>query len=71
MRNALGYVGLLRQHIGKEDGVLFPLADQMIPPERQDSLTDRFETIEHEETGEGVHEKYLALADALGREANR
>ena len=24
--------------------------------------------VEHEETGEGVHERYLALADALERE---
>jgi hemerythrin-like domain-containing protein len=69
--NALGYVELLRQHIGKEDGVLFPMADRMIPPERQAGLVDRFEAIEHEETGEGVHEKYLALAEALGEEANR
>lgn len=69
--NALGYVELLRQHIGKEDSVLFPMAGEMIPPDQQVALVDRFETIEHEETGEGVHEKYLALAEALSEEANR
>ncbi len=69
--NALGYVGLLRGHIGKEDHVLFPLANEMIPLDRQAVLVERFETIEHEDTGEGVHEKYLALAEALGQEANR
>ena len=69
--NALGYVGLLREHIGKEDNVLFPMAGEMIPQDQQAALLERFETIEHEETGEGVHEKYLALADALGLEANR
>lgn len=68
--NALGYVELLRGHIGKEDNILFPMADEMIPPGEQPVLVDRFETIEHEETGEGVHEKYLALAGALGQEAN-
>jgi len=31
-------------------------------------LAVAFEHIEHEETGEGVHEKYLALAEALERE---
>jgi hemerythrin-like domain-containing protein len=70
VKNALGYVDLLRQHIGKEDGVLFPMAAQMIPQGQQAGLVDRFETIEHEETGEGIHEKYLALANALEQEAN-
>ncbi len=69
MKNALGYVELLRGHIGKEDQVLFPMAGQMIPQAQQAGLVDRFETIEHEETGEGVHEKYLALAAALEKEA--
>ena len=41
--NALGYVDLLRQHIGKEDHVLFPMADEMIPLAEQSALTDRFE----------------------------
>lgn len=68
-QNALNYVRLLRDHIGKEDNVLFPMAAQVIPAARQQGLVDRFETIEHEETGEGVHEKYLALADALEKEA--
>ncbi len=68
-RNALGYVQLLREHIGKEDHVLFPMAAEVIPQARQATLVDRFETIEHEETGEGVHEKYLALAGALEKEA--
>ena len=69
VRNALGYVDLLRQHIGKEDQVLFPMAAGMIPASRQPGLVERFETIEHEETGEGIHEKYLALANALENEA--
>jgi hemerythrin-like domain-containing protein len=70
VRNALGYVGLLREHIGKENGVLFPMANEMIPADRQDAVYDGFEHVEHEDTGEGVHEKYLALAQALEREAN-
>jgi hemerythrin-like domain-containing protein len=69
IRNARGYAALLRQHIGKEDGVLFPMADQVIPLAAQGQVAEDFERIEHEETGEGVHEKYLALAEALEREA--
>jgi hemerythrin-like domain-containing protein len=62
---AAGYVDLLRAHIYKEDQILFPLADQVILPAAQLQVAVDFERIEHEETGEGVHEKYLALADKL------
>jgi hemerythrin-like domain-containing protein len=68
--NAQGYADLLRQHIAKEDGILFPLANQVIPAEQYDAVLDGFEHVEHEETGAGVHEKYLALANALEAEAN-
>jgi len=67
--NALGYAGLLRQHILKEDQILFPLADRIIPPAQQEAVAEGFERVEHEETGEGVHEKYLAMAESLEREA--
>lgn len=63
--NARGYAALLRQHIHKEDHILFPLANQVIPLENQAQVADEFETVEHEETGAGVHEKYLALAEKL------
>ena len=68
---AYGYVSLLRQHIFKEDNILFPLADRVIPLEEHDAILAGFETVEHEETGVGVHEKYLALAQELAREADR
>jgi hemerythrin-like domain-containing protein len=61
---------LLRGHIYKENNVLFPMADRLIPQDVQPGLTDAFEHVEHEETGAGVHEKYLALAEALVSEAN-
>lgn len=63
--NARGYAALLRQHILKEDHILFPLADRVIPPEQYEAVAEGFEHVEHEETGEGVHEKYLALAEKL------
>jgi hemerythrin-like domain-containing protein len=68
--NALGYATLLRGHIAKEDGILFPMADQVIPEASQARMTEDFEHVEHEETGAGVHEKYLALAEALEREVS-
>jgi hemerythrin-like domain-containing protein len=67
VQNALGYVALLRQHIMKEDGVLFPMADRVIRGETQAEVAEAFERVEHEETGEGVHEKYLGMAEELER----
>jgi len=67
--NARGYVSLLRQHIMKEDRILFPMAERFIPLNRQEQVTERFEQVEHEETAESVHEKYLALAEKLEKEA--
>ena len=67
-QNALGYAALLRQHIVKEDSILFPMADQVIPLNQQDDVYEGFERVEHEETGEGVHEKYLGLAERLEKQ---
>jgi hemerythrin-like domain-containing protein len=67
---ARGYAALLRQHIRKEDNLLFVMADQVIPPADQDQVVEDFETVEHEETGPGVHEKYLALAQKLEKETS-
>jgi hemerythrin-like domain-containing protein len=66
--NARGYVALLSQHIHKEDNILFPMANRVIPVSQQAAVLERFEHVEHEETGEGVHEKYLALAESLETE---
>ncbi len=69
--NALAYTLLLRQHIQKEDNVLFPLADRILSTQQQHQVLQGFDHLEHEETGEGVHEKYLALAAALEQEASQ
>lgn len=69
--NARLYTQLLRMHIHKEDSILFPLANEVIPPRQQDDVADDFERVEHEDTGAGVHEKYLALAASLEEESRR
>ena len=61
-QNALNYVVLLRQHIQKEDRILFPMANRTIPVEQHEKITQAFDHFEHEETGEGIHEKYLGIA---------
>jgi hemerythrin-like domain-containing protein len=64
------YISLLRLHIYKEDNILFPMADEVIPVEQHPLVWEDFAHVEQFETGEGVHEKYLALAKALGEEIN-
>lgn len=61
----LGYVELLRNHIAKEDNVLFPLADRMLSAQEQGDLAVLFEKVEEEEIGAGVHERYHELAHRL------
>lgn len=61
VHNTLGYVNLLRQHIEKENQVLFPLADQVLSPTDQEQLTAAFERIETERIGRREHERYHAL----------
>ena len=56
------YATLLREHIAKENNVLFPMADGMLDERDQEDVLERFESIEHLDLGEGAHERYLALA---------
>jgi len=66
--NARGYVDLLRQHIMKEENALFPMADRVLSAADQDELDRRFEQIETEVMGPGVHERYHRLLDELEQE---
>lgn len=40
------YISLLRTHIAKENGILFPLADALLDAAAQQSLTGAFEAVE-------------------------
>ena len=66
--NLQSYVNLLREHIYKEDNVLYPMADRLLTPEDQSWLDAEFERVEVEEIGEGTHEKYHELAHQLAGE---
>lgn len=64
-RHALAYVQLLRQHIDKEDNVLFPMADSVLSPQDQRELEAAFQRVEREVMGLGVHERYHRLLEEL------
>jgi hemerythrin-like domain-containing protein len=59
------YVALLRDHIAKEDGVLFPMAESMLDEAARAQVLEAFARFEHEDLGAGVHERMLELADGL------
>lgn len=60
-----GYAGLLRNHIAKEDNVLFAMAQTVLTPEDNEELIRQFDCIEEEKIGPGVHEEYHKWLDEL------
>jgi hemerythrin-like domain-containing protein len=63
--HARAYVTLLREHIQKEDDILFRMADEVIPEQEQRRILTEFESHEAGEMGAGAHEKYLGIAREL------
>jgi hemerythrin-like domain-containing protein len=63
--HARSYARLLRQHIGKEDKILYPMAEQVLTAEDDERLMKAFEAIEREEMGEGAHDKHHRWAHEL------
>ena len=62
-----GYISLLREHIEKENNVLFVMADSRLSERRQDELLEGFEKIEEERIGVGKHEQFHGLLEKLSR----
>lgn len=60
VNNAVGYADLLRNHIFKENNILFPMAEQALSSDVQRQLKLEFDEIELDRIGEGVHEKIHA-----------
>ena len=66
-QNAHGYVQLLRAHIQKEDGVLFPMANKILSEDDQKRLMKAFEAVESDHMGTGTHEKYIGIVVSLAK----
>jgi hemerythrin-like domain-containing protein len=60
-READGYIELLRQHIEKENKILFPLGEKALSPQTLDGLYDLFEDHEERVIGHGRHEELHAM----------
>ncbi|TAJ02886.1 MAG: hemerythrin [Planctomycetota bacterium] len=59
------YVALLRDHIAKEDGVLFPMAESVLRDEDRVEALRRYEARERDDLGAGTHERMLGLSERL------
>jgi hemerythrin-like domain-containing protein len=64
---ANGYADLLRAHIHKEDAILYPMAEQHLPPEAMEAVAAACERFEQEPSRAGKHDALHALADELIR----
>ena len=63
IKNARGYAGLLRQHIQKEDIVLYPMAQNALGEAGIDKMQPDFDRVEQEQNG--VEQKYIGILDKL------
>lgn len=59
------YTELLRNHILKENNVLFVMAEQRFSEKEQTRLYEEFETMEREKIGIGKHESFHRLMEEL------
>ena len=63
--HARKYSELLRDHIQKENSILFEIADIKLGTDAQGDLFDAFEKLETEQIGVGKHEEFHKLLDKL------
>ncbi len=59
--NARGYCQLLRQHIFKEDNILYKMADDALSQESQEAILEKFNEVEKVKFGDEHISKYLDL----------
>jgi hemerythrin-like domain-containing protein len=63
--NSRSYIELLRNHIEKENNILFMMADRVLSDTEQSKIFDAFEKLEVEKIGLGKHEEYHNLLKEL------
>ena len=63
--NLLNYCTLLTNHIGKENNILYPMADRLLPADVKSAMTDNFEKTNLTTINNEYHDKYLKMVDEL------
>ena len=65
IESAEKYIFLLRNHIEKENNILFRMADQILNDDIQDDLFSKFENYENEVMGKKRHEELHQIIDSV------
>jgi len=65
VESSLAYVSLLREHIRKEDTLLFPLIESRMPSEELHRMYEEFMKFEEREIGQSHHEELHSLLERL------
>jgi len=65
IEHALGYADLLEDHIRKENGILFEMADQVLPPAAQERLEEAYRSAIPEGATADTGARYEELAGRL------
>ena len=60
-----GYIDLLRAHIGKENKVLFRLADKALSQDEQESLLKEFVALERSKYSKGQLDRFITEIEGL------
>lgn len=65
VRSIRDYISLLRQHIYKEDHILYPMAQSHLPPQAQEALESDFQAVEEGKMASGEPARLLRLKEEL------
>lgn len=60
-----GYIDLLRAHIGKENNILFRMADRTLSPEEQQALLTRFAAVEASDYSNNRIQRFITEIEGL------
>lgn len=64
-RAAWDYSGLMQEHFGKEEEILFRMADNALDSEEQGAMVIEFQKLENEKLGSGKHKELEAMIKDL------
>ena len=67
-RNARKYIELLTAHIEKENGILFPMAEEHLPDRKKMELLTAFDRVDDEKIGKEKHEHLQGILKTLTKE---
>ena len=65
--NALGYAALLRDHISKEDNILYPLSERVLPETMRPGILEAYEVAEAQAPAE-IEERYRTIVERYEQE---